>query len=147
MEMILLKDLDKVGKEGTIINVKPGFARNYLLPRGLALPATREHRRMVEERARQAQAKQARAHQHAQQLKQKLERQALTLKLNVGEQDTAFGSVTAHDVHEALANAGLAVDRRAIQLEEPIKMLGAYEVPIRLHPEVIATLTVRVVKA
>ena len=147
MEMILLKDLDKVGKEGAIVDVKPGFARNYLLPRGLALPATREHRRMVEERARQAQAKQARAHQHAQQLKQKLEHHSLTLKLNVGEQDTAFGSVTAHDVHEALASAGLAVDRRAIQLEEPIKMLGAYEVPIRLHPDVIATLKVRVAKA
>ena len=147
MEMILLKDLDKMGKEGAIVNVKPGFARNYLLPRGLALPATREHRRMVEERARQAQAKQARVYQHAQQLKQTLEHHSLTLKLNVGERDAAFGSVTAHDVHEALANAGLAVDRHAIQLEEPIKMLGAYEVPIRLHPEVIATLKMRVVKA
>lgn len=147
MDVILLKDLDKVGKEGAVVPVKAGFARNYLVPRGLALPATREHRRMVEERTRQAQAKQARVHKHAQQLKQKLESRSWTLKLNVGERDTAFGSVTAHDVHEALAQAGIAVDRHAIQLEEPIKVLGIYDVPVRLHPEVTATLKVWVVKA
>ena len=147
MDVILLKDLEKVGKEGAVVVVKPGFARNFLLPRGLALPATPVHRRMVEERARQAQAKQARVHKHAQQLKQKLESRSLTLKLNVGERDTAFGSVTTHDVHEALTLAGIAVDRHAIQLEEPIKVLGIYDVPIRLHPEVSATLKVWVVKA
>lgn len=147
MDVILLKDIEKVGKEGAVVVVKPGFARNFLLPRGLALPATPVHRRMVEERARQAQAKQARVHKHAQQLKQKLESRSLTLKLNVGERDTAFGSVTTHDVHEALTLAGIAVDRHAIQLEEPIKVLGIYDVPIRLHPEVSATLKVWVVKA
>ena len=147
MDLILLKDIEKLGKEGAVVAVKPGFARNYLLPRGLALPATPEHRHAAEERAKQHQAKQARVRKQADQLKQKLEAHSLTLKLNVGEGDAAFGSVTAHDLHEALAQAGIPVDKHAIGLEQPIKALGIYELPVRLHPEVTGILKVWVVKA
>ncbi len=147
MDVILVKDLDRVGKSGVIVHVKPGFARNYLIPQGLALLATPEQVRQVQERQRQAGLKAERALKHAQAFKQRLEQHALHLKLTVGEHDEVFGSVTAHDIAEALANDDLAVEKHAIQLDEPIKTLGVYDVPVRLHPEVTATLKVWVVKA
>ena len=147
MDVILLQDIEKLGKEGTVVQVKPGFARNYLLPRKLALPASPAHLRAVEERAHHAQRKQARVRQHAEQLKQKLESHSLTLKLSLGEKDAAFGSITAHDIHDALAHAGIPVEKPHLHLEQPIKALGIYEVPVRLHPEVSATLKLWVVKA
>lgn len=147
MDVILLKDVDQVGKEGTVVHVKPGFARNYLLPHGLALPATPEHLKAVEERKRLAQRRQERIHAQAESLKHKLENLSLTLKLSLGEQDQPFGSITAHDIVQALAQEGLPVDKHTVQLEEPIKVLGIYPIPIRLHPEVTATLKLWVVKA
>ena len=147
MDVLLLKDIEQLGKEGAVVHVKPGFARNYLLPRGLALPARPEHLRALEERKRQTQRKQERIHQQANHLKHKLENHSLTLKLTLGEKDTAFGSITTHDIHEALAQAGITVDKHSIHLEQPIKALGIYEVPVRLHPEVTATLKLWVVKA
>ena len=147
MDLILLKDVERVGKEGTVVHVKAGFARNYLLPRGLALPASPHHLKAVEERKRQTQAKAQRLHHDAEGLRQKLESRSLTLKLTLGEQDQAFGAVTAQDITQALAQEGLSVDKHAVLLESPIKALGIYEVPIRLHPDVTATLKVWVVKA
>jgi len=147
MDVILLKDLEQLGKEGTVVHVKPGFARNYLLPRGLALPATPDHVRAVEERKRQAQRRLARVHQQAQELQQKLESRSLTMKLNLGEREVAFGSITVHDIVQALVQEGITVEKHAIALEEPIKALGIYEIPVRLHPEVTATLKLWVVKA
>ncbi len=147
MDVILLKDVERVGKEGAVVQVKPGFARNFLLPRGLALPASPEHLNMVQERKQRAAAKAQRLRQEADGLKHKLEGHSLTLKLTVGEGDKPFGSVTAHDVMQTLAQEGFQVDKHAIGLEEPIKALGIYEVPIRLHSEVTATLKLWVVKA
>jgi large subunit ribosomal protein L9 len=147
MDLILLQDVEKIGKEGTVVRVKPGFARNYLLPRRLAVPATPEHQRAFEERKRQTARKQARLHQRAAGLKQKLESRSLTLKLNLGEGEKAFGSVTVHDIVEALAQEGVTLEKHAVQLPDPIKVLGIYEVPVRLHPEVTATLKLWVVKA
>lgn len=147
MDVILIKDVQKVGKEGAVVRVKPGFARNYLLPHGLALPASPEHVKMLEERARQAQSKAQRLRKHTEQLKQKLEGCSLTLKLSLGEEDKPFGSVTTHDIAQALAHEGLPVERHAIQLAEPIKALGIYEIPVRLASEVTATLKLWVVKA
>lgn len=147
MDYILLKDVEKLGKEGAVVHVKPGYARNFLLPRGLALPASPQNQRALEARTRQVAVKQERARKHAEGLKQKLESRSLTMTLTLGEQDQPFGSVTVHDVVEALGREGLAVDKSAIQLHEPLKALGIYEVPVRLHPEVTATLKVWVVKA
>ena len=147
MEIILLKDVDKVGKEGAVVRVKPGFARNFLLPRGLALPATASNTKSVEERARQTQKKRDRARRQAETVKQTLESRSVTLTLAMGEGDKAFGSITVNDIVEALAKDGLTVEKRAVQLAEPIKTLGTFDVPVRVHPEVTATLKVSIVKA
>ena len=147
MDVILVKDVERVGKEGAVVRVKPGFARNYLLPRGLALTASPEHLRDAEARTQRAQQRAQRLRGQADQLKQKLESQSLTLKLSVGEGDKAFGAITAQDIVEALAQGGSPIDKHAVGLEEPIKALGIYEVPVRLHPEVTATLKVWIVKA
>ena len=147
MDIILLKDIDKVGKEGAVVQVKAGYARNYLLPRGLALPATVQHRRAAEEKTRQTQAKRDRLRAQAEAVKQKLESTSLTLKLKVGEGDATFGSITVNDVHEALGAAGIKVEKHAITLDQPIKALGIYDVPVRLHPDVAGTVKVWIVKA
>ena len=147
MELILTTDVERLGKAGAVVTVKPGFARNFLMPHGLAVPANEGNRRMLEARQRQDHVKAQRLRQEAESLKQKLESNALTLKLTVGEHDTPFGSVTAHDLMEQLAQQGLVVAKHAIQLHEPIKVLGVYDVPVRVHPDVTATLKVWVVKA
>ena len=147
MDVILLKDVEKVGTEGAVVHVKPGFARNYLLPRGLALPATSQQIKAIEEVKRQRLQKTQRVKEEAEATKRKLEGRSLTLKLNLGEGDKPFGAITSHDVVEALTHEGFAIEKHAIHLEHPMKALGIYEIPIRLHPDVTATLKVWVVKA
>lgn len=147
MDVVLLKDVEKLGAAGAVITVKPGFARNYLLPRGLAVPATPERVHQIEatQRRRQEQEKQAQAAAEA--LKRQIERCSITLQLNVGTDGQPFGSVSVRDVAEALAREGLAVEKNQVQLEQPIKTLGVVEVPVRLHSDVTATVKVSVVKA
>ena len=147
MNVILLKDVEKLGTEGATVQVKPGFARNYLIPRGLAVAATAEQLKVVEarERGRAKQLQQVKA--QAQTLKQQVESRALTLTLTVGADDKPFGSVTTHDICDALTRDGLEVEKHAIRLTEPIKTLGVYDIPIRLPADVTATLKVSVVKA
>ena len=147
MDVILLSDVQRLGKQGAVVKVKPGFGRNFLIPHGLALLATAEHLHTVQERARQAQGKAQRQRTQAETLKQKLEAHALTLKLTLGEGGAAFGSISVHDIAEALAQEKLPVEKAMIKLEEPIKSLGIYDVPVRLHTDVTATLKVWVVKA
>ena len=147
MDVLLLKDVDKIGAEGAVIKVKPGFARNFLLPRGLAVAATPDRVRQVEaaQRRRQEQTKQAQAEADA--LRKRIEGRSITLKLNVGEDGQPFGSVSVHDVAEALAREGFAVEKHQVQLDQPIKTLGVTDVPVRLHADVTATVKVSVVKA
>jgi large subunit ribosomal protein L9 len=147
MDYLLLKDVDKVGKAGAVVRVKPGFARNYLLPRSLAVSATPAHMRIVEERARRTSRQAARQRQAAEGLKQQLQGLSLTLTLTLGEGGKPFGSVTAHDLVDALAQRGLTIEKHALGLEEPIKALGLYEIPVRVHAGVTATLKVSVVSA
>jgi large subunit ribosomal protein L9 len=147
MDVILLKDVEKVGTAGTVVHVKPGFARNYLCPAGLAVPATPQQLKAVEAANRRRLQGARKLQEDAEALKRKLESRSLTLKLTLGEDDKPFGSVTAHDVVEALAAEGLAVEKHAIQLEHPLKALGVYDVPVRLHPVVTATLKIWIVKA
>ena len=147
MDVILLSDVQRLGKQGAVVKVKPGFGRNFLIPRGLATPATPEHVRAVQERARAAQSKAQRQRKQAEALKQKLETRSWTLKLTLGEGGAAFGSISVHDIAEALAQDQLPVEKAMIKLDEPIKSLGIYEVPVRLHADVTATLKVWVVKA
>ena len=147
MDVILLKDVEKLGTEGTVVHVKPGFARNYLIPKQLALLATAQQLRTIEEQKRQRLQKIQRVKDEAQALKRKLENHSLTLKLTLGEGDKPFGAVTAHDVVEALQRDGFGLDKHAVGLEQPIKALGIYEIPVRIHPELTATVKLWVVKA
>ncbi len=147
MDLLLVKDVEKVGTEGTIVQVKPGFARNYLLPFGLAVPATPQQMKAAEAGKQQRARKAQRAQAGAAAVKQQVEGRSVTLKLTLGEGDKPFGSVTAHDIVEALAQEGIQVEKHAVQLEQPIKTLGVYPIPIRLHPDVTATLKLWVVKA
>lgn len=147
MDVVLVKDVEKLGPEGTVVHVKPGFARNYLLPRGLAVPATPQQLKIAEAATRQRAAKHERAKAEAMVIKQKLEARSLTLTLNVGEDDKTFGSVTAHEIAEALKRDGLSIEKHALQLEEPIKSLGVFEISVRIQADVTATLKVSVVKA
>ena len=147
MEILLLKDVETLGREGAVVRVKPGFARNYLVPRGLAVPATAAQLKMRDVVAQQRVRKLERARAGADALKRKLESRPLTLTLTVGEDDKPFGSITAHDLVEALRREEIEVEKPAVRLDHPLKTLGAYEIPVRVHPDVTATLKVRVVKA
>ena len=147
MDVILLSDVQRLGKQGAVVKVKPGFGHNFLIPRGLATLATPEHLRHVQERVRQAHGKVERQRKHAEALKQKVEAHAMTLKLTLGEGGAAFGSISVHDIVEALTQDKLPIEKSMIKLDEPIKSLGIYEVPVRLHADVTATLKVWVVKA
>ena len=147
MDVVLLQDVEKLGLEGTVLNVKPGFARNYLLPLGLAAPATAQQLKAIEEIKHRRLQKTQRARADADALKRKLEAHSLTLKLTLGEDDKPFGSITTHDIVDALVQDGISLDKHAVHLEHPIKSLGVFDVPVRLHADVTATLKVWVVKA
>ena len=147
MDVVLLKDVEKLGTAGTVVQVKPGYARNYLVPSGLAAPATPQQLKALEATARQRDQQTQRLRGEAEALKRQLESRSLTMKLTLGEEDKPFGSVTAHDLAEALLREGMPVEKHAIHLEQPLKALGAYAVPIRIQSDVTATLKVQVVKA
>lgn len=146
MDVILLRAVDKLGTEGAIVHVKPGYARNYLLPQGLAVAATATQRQAFETRQRQQQERAQRIKAQAEALKRKLEGRSLTLKLSLGEDDKPFGAITTHEILETLTREGFELDKHALHLEQPIKSLGIFELPVRLHPEVTATLKLWVVK-
>ncbi|MBA3345398.1 MAG: 50S ribosomal protein L9 [Gemmatimonadales bacterium] len=145
MEVILREDVKTLGRAGELVRVKPGYARNFLLPRGLAYEATEGNRKRIaaETRVRttRGQAEQAEAQRFA----ATLGAVALTLSSKAGEEGRLFGSITAQDIADALAREGHEVDRRRIELEHPIKSLGDHTVSVRLHPEVHAELRVSVV--
>ena len=146
MKVILKSDVERLGKTGDVVAVAAGYARNYLLPRGLALEATAHSVEQIEiegkraEKARQRQAADAAA------LAQKLEQLSLTISKQAGESDKLFGTVTAMEIAEALVKEGHEIDKRKIELEEPIKTLGIYTIPVRLHTDVTAKVKVWVVK-
>lgn len=145
MKVILKTQVPKLGKAGELVEVKNGFGRNYLLPRALAVLATAKGVRELAHQKRvigQQQAKEAAA---AAKLAEKIAAARIQIARKVGEQEKLFGSVTAKDIAEALLAAGVSVDRHLVQLEEPIKALGVYDVPVKLHPEVSAQVKVYVV--
>ncbi|HEV8150301.1 MAG TPA: 50S ribosomal protein L9 [Gemmatimonadales bacterium] len=145
MEVILREDVQSLGKAGALVRVKPGYARNYLLPRGLAYEATEGNKKRIaaETRARESRAAEERG--KAQASADELSNVAVTVPAKAGEGDRLFGSVTAQDIADALAHAGHPVDKRKIELSHPIKQLGEHMVPVRLHSEVQAVIRVTVV--
>lgn len=144
MKVILREDVENLGRGGDLVEVKAGFGRNFLLPRGLAVVANPENIREIEHQKAVASAKAAKMKASAEALAKRLSDTPLTLKRKAGEQDKLFGSVTAIDLAEALAQRGLAIDRRSIDLAEPIKTLGDFEVPVKLHHEVVGKVKVKV---
>ena len=146
MKVILTENVDQLGDAGDILDVKDGYARNYLLPRKLALLASKGNQALFKEVRRQHTAQQSRAKREAEVLAQTLEKVSCNVPMAVGEGDRIFGSVTALQIAELLQAQGIDVDRRTVQLDEPIRALGVYDVPIRLHPDVTAKIKVWVVK-
>jgi large subunit ribosomal protein L9 len=147
MKVVLLEDIPKLGKMGDLIQTKDGYARNYLLPKGLAAPANPQNLKNIEHQKTLLKQKQNRVKRDAEKLAQRIEKVSCTISKPAGEEDKLFGSVTSLDIEESLNEEGLKIDRKKILLEEPIKSLGIYKVPIKLHPEVTANIKIWVVKA
>jgi len=146
MKVILRQDFENLGKFGDIVEVKEGYARNFLIPRKIALPATPGNIKMIETEKKQKAFKLERERVSAQQLAEKLSGIEITIPMRAGENERLFGSVTAQMIVNELEKLGFEIDRRKILLDEPIKMLGKYEIPIRLHPDVSAKIKVNVVQ-
>ncbi len=144
MKLILREDVPNLGKGGQLVEVKPGYGRNYLLPRGLAVVANPRNLREIEHQKQVAAAKAAKMRASAEALAKRLADTPVSLKRKVGEQDKLYGSVTAMDIAEALGQRGLSIDRRSIDLAEPIKTVGEFEVPVKLHHEVAGKVKVKV---
>ena len=147
MHVILLEDLKGVGAKGATVHVKPGYARNYLLPRRLAISAGTRAANLYQELERQKQIQEDRRLTEARAEAARIEGLEINLPATANDEDTLFGSITSADVAEALAKAGHTVDKRAIVLEEHIKQLGRYEVPVRFYGGVSATVKVWVVRS
>ena len=144
MKLILREDVENLGKGGDLVEVKPGYGRNYLLPRGLAMVANPRNVRELEHQKKIAETKAAKLKASAEAIAKRLADTPVTLKRKVGEQDKLYGSVTALDIVEALAARGLQLDRRTIDLAEPLKTVGDFEVPVKLHREVVGKAKVKV---
>lgn len=146
MEVILREDIDKLGSRGQLVKVAPGYARNFLLPKRMAVPATDANKKIVEQERQAHLRKEAKLASEASDLGKLIGAVSITISQKAGENDQLFGSVTSKDIAEALEKQGYTVERRKIALEEPIKTLGEFKVPLKLHREVTAEITVNVVK-
>jgi large subunit ribosomal protein L9 len=146
MLVILRENVENLGRIGDVVKVSDGYARNFLLPRSLVVLADEKNVAAIEHQKRLLEKKRLAQKAHAQELAKKLEDFSCTLSRKVGENDRLFGSVSTSDIADALAKAGYVVEKRAIQLEAPIKSLGVHPVTVRLEPEVAATVKVWVVK-
>ena len=145
MKIILLEELDKLGQAGAVVEAAGGYARNFLFPNGLALPATAGNMKNLEQTRAQIAKKQNRLQSEAEALAKQLGAVQLTMTARAGEEGRLHGSITSHDIAQALAAKGFEIDRRKLHLEEAIKVLGAHAVKIKLNPKVEATVTVEVV--
>ena len=146
MKLVLLEDVDKLGKRGSVVSVKDGYGRNFLIPRKLAMPATEGNLKQIELEAKKYKVKEAKEETDAQSMKGDLEKLSLTIPMKAGEADVLFGSVTSADIATALEKEGYTIDKRKIDIGEPIKRLGVYHVPIKLFRTVTAEVKVWVVK-
>jgi large subunit ribosomal protein L9 len=146
LKVLLKSNVENLGSGGDVVKVRPGYARNFLLPRGLAVPATAGNLQRVEE-LRRAAAQQAQEElARAKELEVRLGAVSIQIDRAAGEEDRMWGSVTSRDVAEAFERVGVELDRRKIQLKDPIKTFGPAEIPIRLHADVVAALKIDVVK-
>jgi large subunit ribosomal protein L9 len=146
MRIVLRTDVENVGRRGEVIKVANGFARNFLLPKKLALEATPGNMKRIDQERKVQEVHEAKEKQEAEALAGKIAQLSCTAVRKVGENEVLYGSVTTADIAELLEKEGYSLDKRKILLDEPIKALGIYEVPVKIHPQVTASLKVWVVK-
>jgi large subunit ribosomal protein L9 len=145
MEVILREHVDNLGRRGEIVKVADGYARNYLLPRKLALLVTDGNKKQIERERTKFEAKEADEKHAAEAVAERMANVEVIVARKVGETEALYGSVTTADIAAALAGKGFELDRRKLQMPEPIKKLGEFKVPVKLYPDVVATITVKVV--
>jgi len=146
MRVILRTDIEKLGKLGDVVDVKPGYARNYLLPKKLAMLATPSNLKIFEHEKKRLEEKLNAERFKAKELAEKLENEKIEIQVRVGEGDKLYGSVTSSNIVDELAKRGFEIDRKKVVLDKPIRSLGEYQIPVKLYPGVVATLNVSVVK-
>lgn len=146
MKVILQEDVPDLGKAGDLVKVKAGYGRNYLIPKGMAVLATPRNIKSIEHQRRLFTDQQSKLRKRADELAEQINILSVTFARKAGEDDKLYGSVTSQNIAEFFSTSGVPVERKQIVLEEPIKSLGAYDVPIKLHTEVVAELKVWVVK-
>ncbi len=144
-EVLLLKPVDGLGAEGDQVKVRAGYARNFLLPQGMAVPLTVANRKQVEALKKARAFREAKELDGAQALAKQIEKAGIAIAVKTGEGGKLFGAVTANDIHDKLAAAGISVEKKRIHLGQPIKTLGKHEVKVRLHPEVTVEMSFDVV--
>ena len=147
MDVILLKDYDGLGQAGDLVDVKPGFARNKLIPEGIALRASKKNLAIAEERKMVAQSRLKREDEANQDLLKQLSKTEITIEAQVGDEDKMFGSITTLDIHKALQERGINVDRNTIKLDEPIKTLGIFHVPVSISSNLVGDVKIYVIKS
>jgi large subunit ribosomal protein L9 len=145
IEVILREDVKSLGKAGALVRVKPGYARNFLLPRGLAYEASEGNKKRIAAEQKARETKSASERVEAQKIAAALGALSVSIAAKAGEGDRLFGSITTQDIADKLASMGHTIDKRKIELEHPIKTLGSHRVPLRLHPEVVAEIPLTVV--
>jgi large subunit ribosomal protein L9 len=146
MEVILTQKVQGLGDRGDVVRVKDGYARNYLFPKRLALPSSESQRRVIKEENRLHEARDVKLRQSVQAVAEKMKGLSCTLVVQAGEEDKLYGSVTGQDIAKAISEQGFAVDHHQVVLDEPIKKLGVYTVPVRLHRDIEVPIKVWVVK-
>ena len=146
MKVILKEDVEKLGKCGEVVVVKDGFGRNYLIPRNLAISATKGNLRAIDQVTKQKELRENKKRRADEKLKIQIEKTSCTAEVQVGEEDKIFGSVTPQDISELLKEKGFDIDKRVIEIEEAIKALGVYTIPIKVSKDVVANLKLWVVK-
>ena len=147
MEIILLEDVEALGNAGEIVKVKPGYARNFLFSHGLAVRSSKRNRALVGEKKAAIKSKANREAKVFEDLLSQLKKTEITIEVEVGEEDKLFGSVTSKDIHKALIEKGIEIERNTIQLKDPIKSLGIYEVKVKIAKGLSENIKVYVIKA
>lgn len=142
MEVILKKDIDDLGLEGDIVNVAKGYARNFLIPKGMAMEASPQNIKVIEQQKKKIEVRRLKAKGEAEKLQTQLETVQLTFSQKAGEEGKLYGSVTTMDIAEGLEKKGVVIDRRKIVLDKPIKSLGEFDVPVKIYPGVNGTVKI-----
>ena len=142
MKIVLTQNMDALGLEGDIVDVANGYARNYLIPKGIALEANKQNIKMLEMQKKKIEAKRFQAKEDAEKIKEKMADVVITISQKVGEESKLYGSVTSMDIAAQLEKQGIEIDRRKIALDKPIKTLGEFDVPVKLYPEVVGSIRV-----